>query len=471
MSQQARFLQIMLDLSILHISALTLLGIATLVGFYAGRLSRRARLPSIIGYMILGVILGPSVLHLFSDKMLDGLSFITEISLGLVAFSIGSELSLSSLKGLGWGIILIILTESFLAFLVVVGAIYLLTGDFPLALIFGAMAPASAPAGTVAVIHEYKAKGPLTKALYAVVGFDDGLAIMIFGFAAAFAKSLLVGEATGSTESIMTSLGAPVKEIVLSLVTGAVIGFVFCQMVRRLNNSRDIFVVVFGAVLLATGLSMRWHLSLILTNMVVGFVLVNTRRETLTRNVTAPLHETMTLVFVLFFCLAGAHLKLSVLPGLGLIGVVYILARSAGLVGGAYIGASLGHVDQKVKKYVGMGILSQAGVAIGLSLIVRHEFVQLDARYGLEHAAEIGASVLTTVTATCIFFEIIGPILTRVALKKAGEIPEPARQEFSQCKAVENADNADGAKLNRPWDLRRCDNHDLFVYKRKHNAR
>lgn len=413
-----------LDLSFFHVSALTLLGISTLVGFYVGRLSRHARLPSIIGYMVLGVILGPSVLHLFSDTMLDDLSFITEISLGFVAFSIGSELSLSSLRDLGSGIILIILTESFMAFLIVVGAMYFLTGDVPLALVFGAMAPASAPAGTVAVIHEYKARGNLTKALYAVVGFDDGLAIMIFGLSAALAKSLLVGEATGSTESVLMSLAVPAKEIVLSLVTGAVIGFIFCQMVRRLQNSRDILVIVFGAVLLATGLSMRWHLSLILTNMVVGFVLVNTRQEALTRNVMAPLHETMPLVFVLFFCLAGAHLKLSVLPSLGLIGVVYILARSAGLVGGAYIGGVLGHMEEKVKKYVGMGILSQAGVAIGLSLIVRHDFAQLDARYSLPHAKAIGTSVLATVTATCIFFEIIGPILTRIALKKAGEIPE-----------------------------------------------
>lgn len=414
----------MLDLSFLHISALTLLGISMLVGFYVGRLSRRARLPSIIGYMILGVIFGPSILHLFSDTMLDDLSFITEVSLGLVAFSIGSELCLSSLKGLGSGIILIILSESFLAFLVVVGAIYFLTRDVPMALIFGAMAPASAPAGTVAVIHEYKARGSLTKALYAVVGFDDGLAIMIFGFAAALARSLLVGEATGSTESVIMSLAAPLKEIVLSLVTGMVVGLVFCQMVHRLHNSRDILIIVFGAVLLATGLSLRWHLSLILTNMIVGFVLVNTRQEALARDVTAPLHELMPLVFVLFFCLAGAHLKLSVLPSLGLIGIVYILARSAGLVGGAYVGGLLGRVEEKVKKYVGMGILSQAGVAIGLSLIVRHEFAQLDVQYNLPHADVIGTSVLTTVTATCIFFEIIGPILTRIALKKAGEISE-----------------------------------------------
>ena len=125
--------------------------------------------------------------------------------------------------------------------------------------IFGAMAPASAPAGTVAVIQEYKAKGSLTKALYAVVGFDDGLAIVIFGFAAALAKNLLIAEATGQNGSILTAMLPPLKEIGFSFLVGAIIGFAFCQVVRKLESSKDILIVIFGAVLIATGLSLRWH--------------------------------------------------------------------------------------------------------------------------------------------------------------------------------------------------------------------
>ena len=412
-----------LDLSFLHISVLTLIGLAAIVGFYTGRGARKIKLPSIIGYMLLGVIFGPSVLNFFNESSLEHLSFITQIALGFVAFSIGSELSVSSLKHLGPGIVSIILAESFAAFIIVVIAVYLLTRDLPMAIIFGAVAPASAPAGTVAVIQEYRAKGPLTKALYAVVGFDDGLAIVIFGFAAAVAKNLLIRESCGSAGSFAAGLVGPAREIALSLIVGGIIGFVFCLMVHKLHRSSDILVVVFGAVILGVGLSVRWHLSLILTNMVVGFVLVNTRREATVHRVTAPLMELMPLIFVLFFCLAGAHLQLSALPKLGLLGVVYILARTAGLVGGARLGAMVGHVEPKVKKYVGMGILSQAGVAIGLSLILKHEFEQLGAEYDLQHAVTIGVSVLTTVTATCVFFEIIGPILTKIALKKAGEIP------------------------------------------------
>jgi len=182
-------------------------------------------------------------------------------------------------------------------------------------------------------------------------------------------------------------------------------------------------IAVFGAVLIATGLSVRWHCSLIMTNMVIGFLLINTRREDLVHRVMAPLLGIMPLVFILFFSLAGSHLELSSLPALGTLGLVYIIGRSGGLIGGARIGAMLGRVDANVKKYIGLGILSQAGVAIGLSLIVKHDFGVLDARYNLPHAASIGTVVLTTVTATCIFFEIIGPILTKIALQKAGEIP------------------------------------------------
>jgi Kef-type K+ transport system membrane component KefB len=411
------------DISFLEFSALTLLGIVIIVGYYMGHTARLVKLPSIIGYMILGVILGPSVLHLISEPAMEHLSFITEIALGLVAFSIGAELSIPSLKRLGPGIVSIIFAESFAAFFVVTGLVYLLTRDLPMALIFGAMAPSSAPAGTVAVIQEYKAKGNLTKALYAVVGFDDGLAIIIFGFAAALAKNLLIAEATGQNGSILPAMLPPLKEIGLCLLVGGIVGFAFCQMVRKLESSKDILIIIFGAVLIVTGLSVRWHLSLIMTNMVVGFVLVNTRREALVHRVMAPLPNIMPLIFIMFFCLAGAHLELASLPGLGAIGVVYILGRSAGLIGGARIGAMFGHVDSKVKKYIGLGILSQAGVAIGLSLIVKHEFSLLNSEFNIPHALKIGTTVLTTVTATCIFFEIIGPILTKIALSKAGEIP------------------------------------------------
>lgn len=420
----------MLDLSEFHLSPLTVLGIASIIGLYAGFLVRRGRLPSILGYMILGVILGPSVLVLLDVPVMEHLSFITQVALGFVAFTIGAELSLTGLRKLGIGIVSIILAESFVAFAFVTAGVYVLTRDLCLALIFGAMAPASAPAGTVAVIQEYKAKGTLTQSLYAVVGFDDGLAIIIFGFASAMAKSLLINEATGAAGSILPALVRPLAEIGLSILVGAVIGFVFCQVVRRVTNPAEVLIVVFGTILIACGLSARWHLSLILTNMVVGFVLTNTRREAMVHRVTGSTTNVMPLLFLLFFCLAGAHLEIGKLLSLGTLGVMYIVMRSLGKIIGARLGAMAGDVEPKIKKYLGFGILSQAGVAIGLSLIVKHELDVLGAQYDFLRPAEIGAMVLTTITATCVFFEIVGPICTRIVLQKAGEIPEPPRKSL-----------------------------------------
>ncbi len=424
---------------------LLLVGIVLVIGYFLGRAARLARLPSLIGFMVLGVLLGPSLLGVFHEGNLASLSFITEIALGFVAFSIGSELSMRSLKEIGGGITAIILAESLGAFLIVMMVVFFITKSWPVALLFGAIAPASAPAGTVAVIQEYKAKGTLTKALYAVVGFDDGLAILIFGFAAALAKMLLVGQliTDGSAAvGFMEGMREPSLEIVGSLVLGTVLGFVYCLLVRELKTARDTLIMTFGVILAASGLSVHFGLSLILTNMAVGFVLVNTRRETLVRRVTEPLRDIMPLLFILFFCIAGAHLKISELPKLGIIGVAYVLARSAGLIGGSRLGARLGRAEPKIRKWVGLGILSQAGVAIGLSLIVQHEFGALAAEPRIAHAiaryAEahpgvapivysplaIGAAIITVITATSIIFEIIGPILTKIALTKAGEIDQ-----------------------------------------------
>lgn len=430
------------------ISILTTFGVTVLVGYYAGQGARRVRLPSLVGYMVLGILIGPSFLDLLDEAALQQSSFITSIALGLVAFSIGSELSLSSLRRLGAGIVSIILAESLAAFALVTVSIYLVTGNLPLSLVFGAIAPASAPAGTVAVIQEYRARGNLTKALYAVVGFDDGLAILIFGFSAALAKSLLVdkaltaqqtatGAARASGESIVAALQAPAVEIVLSLVVGAILGLIYCQLARRLKSSRDHLVIVLGMVLLASGLAIQWHLSLILTNMMVGFVLVNTRHSTLVERATHSLVGVMPFVFILFFALAGAHLDISKLPALGLLGIVYIAARTGGLMGGSRLGALIGGVEDNVKRYIGLGILSQAGVAIGLALIIRQEFANLAEKYpvAFEHLTSVapdfdpiqmGAAIITTVTATCVVFEIVGPVLTKVALTRAGEIPDHA---------------------------------------------
>ncbi|MGB4406552.1 MAG: cation:proton antiporter [Sphaerochaeta sp.] len=391
-------------------------GIMMLLAFYMGKLMRLVKLPSLIGYMVAGVLLGPSLVNFISEPVQGSLSFITDIALSFVAVSIGLELSLPALKRQGSGIITVIFAESFMAFIIVMGVVYALTRDLPLALVFGAVAPASAPAGTVAIIQEYKAKGKLTEALYAVVGFDDGLGIIIFGFASAIAQSLLHSE-MGGTMNIALVLLEPLKEIFFSILIGTAMGFFFGLLVKRLREKVDVLVLLFAQVFISAGLCTLLGLSEILTNMIFGIIIVNTQSSKVMHSLKSQLESFMPLMFVLFFTLAGANLHLKALPSLGLIGGVYILGRTSGLMGGAYLGSVLGKMESNIRKYLGMGILSQAGVAIGLSLVVKQEFTGISA-----HGASIGVMVITTVTATSIFFEIIGPILTKIGLTKAGEI-------------------------------------------------
>ncbi|MBS3741566.1 MAG: cation:proton antiporter [Candidatus Cloacimonetes bacterium] len=409
---------------------LLIIGLLTILSFYFGKAVKKLRLPLIIGYMVVGVFLGPSFLDIINETFQQNISFITEIALGFVAFSIGLELKFSSLKKIGPGIILIILFESFGAFILVFLGLYLLTGNLPLSLVFAAIAPASAPAGTVAVIQEYKAKGKLTQALYAVVGFDDGLGIVIFGFTAAIARIILVQQTGSDAGNTFFTLLTPLKEISLSIILGVVLGFIFSLLARKVKNANELLILIFAFVLVDAGISTSAHLSPILSNMVIGMFVVNTQSRNVIRRIYDRLPVFLPLLFILFFTLAGANLHIAALPSLGLIGIVYIILRSLGLIAGSRLGGIMGKVDRRIRKYIGLGILSQAGVAIGLALIVKHEFSDLgpiissSGKQIMTAGEHIGVVLITTITATCIFFELIGPILTKIALKKAGEISD-----------------------------------------------
>jgi Kef-type K+ transport system membrane component KefB len=408
----------------LGLPALMIVGIITMSGFYTGKIMKYIKLPSIIGFMITGVILGPSLIGVLSEEVQGNFSFITDIALSFVAISIGLELKFSTLKKQGKSIIWIILTESFMAFAIVTTAVYIFTKDLPMALIFGSIAPASAPAGTVAIIQEYKTKGRLTSALYSVVGFDDGLGIIIFGFASAIGSNLIIhAGGGGASESIFVLLAEPLKEILFSILVGILSGAAFSFLARKISQKRDLLIILFGSVMVITGFCKVFNLSLILTNMVAGMIVVNTQDRKLVEQLGDQMRNVMPLFFVMFFVLAGANLHLAALPALGVLGLVYIAGRSAGLMGGAFLGSVIGRAEPVIRKYLGMGILSQAGVAIGLSLIVKQEFSQLG-----PWGEAIGTAVITTVTASSIFFEIIGPVLTKIGLQKAGEITVNSKQ-------------------------------------------
>ncbi len=384
-------------------------------------------LPNIIAYMVAGILLGPSVLNFLDEQTLGNMQFITHMVLGFVAFKIGLEINIREVIAHGRGLLLTILSESFLAVVVVALFLYFLTGNLALALVFGALAPASAPAGTIAVIDETRSRGSLTKTLFSVVGIDDGLAILIFGLISPVAVFLLSHSGGGeiSNGSIITFIIEPLREIGLSIVLGGVTSFVFVWLTRFKGFRDELMPLTFGAVLLVAGVSQLANLSEILSGMVLGLVIGNyPKLEKIKNYEEEEVGFIIPLFYLLFFTLAGANLHLKSVPSLGLIGLVYIVGRIAGLGGGTFIGASVGKLGPEVRKYLGFGILSQAGVAIGLALVVKNRFQGLgpvinDA--GLTMGDHIGNIVFTTITATSVIFEIIGPIMTKYALKKAGE--------------------------------------------------
>ncbi len=408
-------------LNTLNISAITGLGLLLITGYLCGLLAHRLKLPALTGYLAAGVLLGPSGLHMFTGVQLHQLDFLTSISFGCIAFIIGLELRLLSLKKLGLGIVVITFSQLLLAFLVVSGAVYWLTGDLVLSLLFGAIAPASAPAGTVAVIKEYKAKGPLTKVLYAVVGFDDCLAVILFALVLGAVKVLLADAGMAGLVDIMSSISASLLEIGGSILLGGAIGLLFSCMVKHAqytSQKTPHLVLIFWIVLLGVGLTERWHLSLILVCMTIGFTFTNTNREQLTDNTKEPLQNLMNFLFVFFFGMTGLRFNLSVMSALGLIGVIYVIARIIGKLLGVWLAAKIFRMNKIFSHYLGLGILSQAGVAIGFALLIQKELAHFP---GTEF---LGEQILTIVTATSIFFEIVGPLAAKYALKKADEIPD-----------------------------------------------
>ncbi len=392
---------------------LLLLGLSLLLGYIGSIISGHFKLPGVVGYIIIGLLLGPSFLDLFTPHLLEKMDMISDIALSLVAFTIGSEMRADVLKRQGAGLAAIIFLESFCAFFLVMFLVYWLTHKWYVALLFGAMAPASAPAGTVAVLQEYKAKGPLTNTLLSVVGLDDGLAIIIYGFAAALAKKLI-----GSADeiNIQSFLTGPASEITKSLLLGVAIGVAFSYFAKKIDSQNDVLITSLAAIFLCAGLSNMWNLSIILTNLTLGLVMANIYLHGARKSADAIQYITPP-IFVLFFVLAGSHLRIQLLPAMGMLGILYIIGRTAGLLGGAYLGATIAKAEKNVRNYLGLGILSQAGVAIGLALIVVKEFSELG-----PEGHQVAILIINTIAATTIIFEIIGPITTKIAIEKAGEI-------------------------------------------------
>ena len=392
---------------------LTIIGLIIAVAFLGSKVFQRFGIPQVVGYIVTGTLLGSSFLNVVPLEIADELTFISEIALGLIGFNIGSHLLFSELRSLGRSIAFILLFEAFGAFALVTAGVYAVTQNWATALIFGAISSATAPAATVEVLAEYDAKGPLTTSLLAVIGADDALALVLFSIAASLAEFFLTG--TGMP-SLVQVLELPLIEIGGSVVLGITMGWLLDFIMFRMKKHHDAMAVSIGFVFLCVGLSQSLGFSLILTTMVMGSTVVN-RHKSNGLHIRFTIEQAGPVIYVLFFALVGAHLQIDLLPSMGILGIAYVVLRSLGKFGGAWLGGTLGRAAPVVRNNLGFGLLTQGGVAIGLALAASNRF----SAYGAA-GESLGQLVLNVITATTFVVEIIGPISVKFAIGRAGEI-------------------------------------------------
>ena len=392
-------------LSSLSLNTFMNLGIMIFVGMAVGRLMKLIKLPNVTGYLIAGLLIGPGVLGLLSEEFVEGIGIISDCALGFIAFSIGNEFKISYFKRVGSTPIVIACLESFFAVLVVVLALMATGHSTTFSLVLGSIAAATAPAATIMVIKQYKAKGPVSETLLSVVAIDDATALVMYSLSIALA-SALAGTAASAKELVL----APLIEIGGALVVGALLGFIFLIPLKFFKKDGNRMALIVGFIFFGLGLSEICGFSSLLFCMAMGAVIANMSNDVghimkLCDKITPP-------IFMLFFVASGADLKLSVLPAVGVAGVIYIVFRVFGKMLGATLGAVMCKADKNIKKYLGPALIPQAGVAIGLSLAAANVLP--------EYAKEIRTIILCGT----LVYELVGPAVAKICLKKAGEIKE-----------------------------------------------
>jgi Kef-type K+ transport system membrane component KefB len=419
-------------------------GVALIAGLALTRLFTRMKLPDVTAYLVAGVLIGPWVLGrlgvpglgLATAEDVDKLEFLSDIALGFIAFAIGSEFRLTKLKEIGKQAAVVGVVQSVMAALVVDAALLLLhlilkeKLPVPMALTLGAIATATAPAATLMVVRQYKARGAVTDILLPVVALDDAVGLVVFAVSFGAARAMVEG-GVNTLEIFL----APLLEIVFSLALGALLGLALSWIEKFFNSNKNRLTLMTGFVLLTVGLAklefplggMEVGFSPLLTCMMLGTVFCN----------VCPLSEDLmekeerwtAPIYTVFFVLSGAALRFDVFADAAIvgIGVVYILTRCAGKFFGAWISTTATHCQPAVRKWLGITLFPQAGVALGMCL----QATEL---------GEQGILVRNIILFSVLVYELVGPALTKMALTKAGDIrPKSYEVENRRKLKLENA--------------------------------
>lgn len=407
------------------------LSIALLSGLLLSRLVKKVKLPAVTAYLIAGVLIGPFVLGALNipgigitAEQIEGFGLISDLALGFIAFAMGNEFRLAQLKKIGKQATVIGIFQALFTTVVVdvvlIGLHFLMPDKLSLsaAIVLASVATATAPAATLMVVKQYKAKGPVTDVLLPVVALDDAVGLVIFAISFGVAKSISIG-----TVDVLSVILEPLLEVVLSLGLGFVMGLLFtiCEKYFHSRSKRMAVSVTFVMMTVAISClkfdvgGIHIAFSSLLACMMLGTVFCNMCE--VSEELMDRADRWTTPILILFFVISGAELELSVFAdwAVVVVGVVYIISRSIGKYFGANISAKMTHSDPNIVKYLGITLLPQAGVALGMAI----KAIEL---------GPDGAIVRNITLFAVLIYEIVGPFLTKVALTKAGDIREEGRR-------------------------------------------
>jgi len=388
------------------VNDIVILAVALVLALAGGRLAAFFRIPRVTGYMLAGILMGPSVTGVLTRQHLNAFVIISELALGIIAFYIGCEFEASHFRRLKKTVSFFSTAEIAATFTLVLLALLMVYSRSPaMALLLAILAVATAPAATLLVIREYDSEGPLTDHILAMVGLNNLICILAFVVALGLVELTTAAGAGFSPAAVALEMA---RKLLIPPLLGLALALVLQFYLRRSPEQNELLIVSLSVVMLGVGLAHHFSVSPLLTNLVMGAVLINSCDRT--QLVVDRLRQVDYPFYALFFVLAGAALHLEMLPEIGLAGGLYVASRIAGKIVGTGLGKKWARAAEPSSLYLGMGLLSQAGLAIGLS------------SWAAKELPAVGAPLAAIILSTTAVFEIIGPVLTRLSLIKGGEV-------------------------------------------------
>lgn len=379
------------------------IGAVMLLGLLGGNFAKFIKLPKVTGYLLTGLLIGPSVLQLISTEVVESLYLLNDIALGLIMFSIGGVFEIHHIRAIGKKVLWLTIGQSIGAVVLTSVTLRLAGLDWYPAILLGTIGIATAPAATILVIREFEAKGEFTDTLLTVVATSNIICILAFQLVYAFGN-------LGSTENIMLAILSPVYELGGSLIIGFAVGFLISKWEQRVHDQAELLMIIIAGVMLVSGLAHTLKLQPLFATLIMGAVTTNL--SLMHRLVYIELRQIEQPLYIAFFVLAGASLHINLLPALGLAGICFFIFRVAGKIIGIVVVSKWLKLEDSIRKYLGLGLIVQAGVAIGLVNLINRD------------NPELGAIITPIILATVLLYETIGPPIIKYTLFKTKEAIE-----------------------------------------------